>query len=180
MTGIYKIESILKPEKVYIGSAKDIDHRWRCHKSDLLKNKHSNNILQNHVNKYGLDDLKFSIVMSCSKKQLLDTEQYYIDLYEPHFNILKIAGRSTGHSWKKTPEAIEKTRRANLGRPLSEEHKKKLSEAHKGKKLSKEHRAKISAGLTGIKRSDEYKKMISDRNKRLGIKPPSRKGKRRS
>ena len=59
--------------------------------------------------------------------------------------------------------------------PLSEEHKKKLSESHKGKptwnkgkKLSEEHKRKISEGNKGKRRSplsEEHKRRISEANK---------------
>ena len=53
ISGIYKIQSIIKPERCYIGSAVNIQKRWRDHKRELRNNKHSNKKLQNHCNKYG-------------------------------------------------------------------------------------------------------------------------------
>jgi GIY-YIG catalytic domain. len=61
-SGIYKIESKLKPERIYIGSAINIGQRWRVHLSDLRKQKHHSKKLQNHYNKYGEVDLSFSIL----------------------------------------------------------------------------------------------------------------------
>lgn len=49
----------------------------------------------------------------------------------------------------------------NIGKQLSQETRKKLSESHKGKKCSKKTRNKISVSKTGKKRSDEARKAIS-------------------
>jgi hypothetical protein len=52
ISGIYKIQSIINPERVYIGSAISIRNRWCTHKSELKGNKHHSPKLQNHYNKY--------------------------------------------------------------------------------------------------------------------------------
>ena len=57
---------------------------------------------------------------------------------------------------------------ANKGKskgPQSEEHKAKLSTANKGKSTSKQSRAKMSAAKIGIPKSEEHKAKISSANK---------------
>jgi group I intron endonuclease len=95
-SGIYKIQSICKPERVYIGSALDIQQRFRRHSSDLQLGKHHSHKLQRHFDKYGIVDLQFSILLECSKRQLITREQDFIDLLKPYFNECKIAGSSLG------------------------------------------------------------------------------------
>jgi len=128
--GIYKIESITHPERFYIGSAVSIKDRWRWHKKDLRENKHDNPRIQNHYNKYGLEDFIFSIVEICDKDKLIEREQYYFDTLNPWFNILKFAQSPIGH---KMPQwLIEKLRKINTGRKDSEETRRRKSESHKG------------------------------------------------
>ena len=67
-SGIYKIESKIKPERIYIGSSVNIIARWKNHLYELRKNKHRNNKLQNHYNKYGESDLLFSIMSKSHRK----------------------------------------------------------------------------------------------------------------
>lgn len=84
---------------------------------------------------------------------------------------------------KKSPEAIAKTRAANLGIKRSVETKRKLSEyqnlpevkeahiaRHKGKVMSAESRAKMSASQTGMKRSPEA--IEKTRQSQIGRKMP--------
>ena len=59
-----------------------------------------------------------------------------------------------------------------MGRPLSEEHKQKLSEIKKGTKLTESHKKNIGLSICGIKRSDESKKRYSD--SKLGDKNPAK------
>jgi hypothetical protein len=50
-SAIYKIQSKIKPERIYIGSSGNITDRWYNHMTELKGNRHSNNKLQNHIPK---------------------------------------------------------------------------------------------------------------------------------
>lgn len=140
--GIYRISSILNG-KFYVGSAVNLYQRWHHHKHYFTKGKHTNQKLQNHVNKYGLDDLIFEEILLCDKKDLIYYEQKIIDQNKPQFNICKIAGNSLGfrHS--------EKT---------------KL-------KLSKDRINKPTKGMSGKKHSTETKELISEKAKERSLHP---------
>ena len=156
ISGIYKIESIIKPERIYIGSAKDIMKRWWMHVNLLRKNKHHSVKLQNHFNKYGEADFKFSILLGCDNADLVKTEQYFLDSYNPYFNICKVAGSSLGI--KRSEETKKKMSDALKGRNLgihTEETYKKLSAAAMGHEVTQETRDKIRKTLTGKKHSQE-------------------------
>jgi hypothetical protein len=69
----------------------------------------------------------------------------------------------------KNPDAIEKTRQANIGRKKTDEERKKISDAQKGRSWTEAQRAGIMASLKygedhhsfGIPKSDEQKEKIS-------------------
>lgn len=52
---------------------------------------------------------------------------------------------------------------SNYHPPHSEETKKKISEAKSGKLLTKEHKKKISQGLQGRKQTDNQKKVVAEK-----------------
>lgn len=136
ISGIYKIESIIKPEKIYIGSAINIGNRWRGHLSRLRKNRHMAK-LQNHVNKYGIEDLKFSVIEECSNECLLNREQYYIEELKPWFNARTEADRNTGFKHSVETKLRMSILRSGDKHPLfgkhcSEERKKNISNSLKG------------------------------------------------
>lgn len=155
ISGIYKIESVIKGNHYYIGSAINIRQRWKNHLSDLRLNKHGNKKLQNHYNKYGESDLGFSIIVGCEKENLISYEQFYIDALNPYFNICKIAGNTLGR--KHTLESKAKVSKSLIGSkrhttPHSEETKKKLSELNKGS-------TPWHKGKTGVYSEERLKQM---------------------
>jgi len=164
-TGIYIIKSKIKPERVYIGSAISIIQRWRDHISTLKRNIHRCPILQNHINKYGVKDLEFSILEECIIDNLLEREQYYLDTLKPFFNVLKVAGSPIGHKHSEYTKSIMNI--SKIGTHHSEETKRKISEAHKGKKLSEKTKKIMSEQRKGNKFSlgrkatDETKAKLS-------------------
>jgi group I intron endonuclease len=166
ISGIYKISSTLKPERIYIGSSNNISKRWVTHKTTLNEGTHHSIKLQRHYNKYKNDVLKYEIIYQCSPDMLLIVEQYYLDLYKPYFNSLMTAGSSRGYKqstatlkkhkeYKPTPETNEKISNALKGR-VSPMKDRSLTQSHKDK-----------IGLAGIGRivSDETIQKLSNSNK---------------
>lgn len=158
ISGVYSIHSIIKPERVYVGSAKNIYDRWRRHRGLLKNNKHHSAKLQRHVDKYGEGDLVFSIIEICDISEIRNREGYYIsmlsymDTKKPYFN-----------------SNIDPI--SPLGVSLSEDHKKKISEANKGKRFSlgykhtPEARKKISDALRLRPVKEETKQKLREKNK---------------
>jgi group I intron endonuclease len=100
--------------------------------SRLIDKRH----ISNSILKYGHDN--FSVVIldilrtknSVIKANLIEKEQYYINLYKPVLNINTIAGSS-------------------LGFKHTDETKKLLSEFKKGNKLSEETKQRLSILFSG-------------------------------
>jgi len=82
--------------KLTFGSSIKIKTRWKTHQNKLSNNKHPNTHLQNTYNKYGESNFVYEILLNCAEEELLELEQYYIDYYQPEYNICKIAGSSRG------------------------------------------------------------------------------------
>ena len=95
-TGIYEISSIKKPARFYIGSAIDIQKRWKRHLQQQRKGKHGNRFLQSHFDKYGEDDLRFEILHTCAGECLIEKEQKFMDALKPSFNLCPAAGSRLG------------------------------------------------------------------------------------
>jgi predicted GIY-YIG superfamily endonuclease len=152
VSGIYQIQSKCKPERIYIGSSVNIKRRWAEHIRMLNKNKHHSKKLQRHYNKYNLTDLLFSVLLSCPKKDLIKTEQFFLDSYKPFFNECPVAGNCIG--FKHSEESKEKMSRDRIGRKHSRESILKMSASkignipwNKGKQMppvSQETREKMS------------------------------------
>lgn len=145
-SAIYKIQSIIKPERCYVGSAVQIKRRWGKHLTELKYNKHGNKKLQNHFNKYGKADLVFIIIEPCFPEFLFVREQYYIDTLNPYFNIVMKVGINSRII---SDETRNKLSVLSLGRKMSDETKEKLRKANTGRKLTEEHKRNVSIGGKG-------------------------------
>lgn len=80
--GIYKIENI-KNGKIYVGSSKDIEKRWKEHIHKLKYGVHHSVKLQRSYDR--IEDksvFKFEVIEETTEDMLKEREQYYIDLYD--------------------------------------------------------------------------------------------------
>ena len=185
-SGIYKIISKIKPHMFYIGSAVNIKNRFNRHKGDLKRNRHSNQILQNHVNIYGIEDLEFLILEYVDNlNNLLNKEQYYFDTLLPTFNILKIAGSSLGSTCSKETKIkmSENSSKYWLSRPFSEEHKENISKGRTGIKANipeeskqrKSDKLKGNKNAAGLVLTENHKAAISKTHKGKTVSSETRK-----
>lgn len=95
-TGIYKIQNI-KNLKLYIGSTRaSFRKRFTSHKNELRRNSHGNNFLQNSWNKYGEESFVFIPLYRCDKKDCLDFERFFIDFYNPEYNLARVSKNLNG------------------------------------------------------------------------------------
>lgn len=77
MIGIYKITS--PTNKIYIGSSKDIEDRFKQYKRLQCIGQRK---LYNSLKKHGIENHIFEIILECDLLNLLKIEGYYIDLYD--------------------------------------------------------------------------------------------------
>jgi group I intron endonuclease len=123
--GIYRILN-KKSGDFYIGSSIDIGNRLNQHLYLASSGKFKGNSkLYNAVFKYGLENFSLEILEYCSLDQLLNREQYFMDLLKPKYNILKQAYSFQGFTH-------------------SEYTKKHLSKIKTGLKFTKEQKNKMS------------------------------------
>lgn len=155
---IYCIHN-LSTGKKYIGQTiEKIQRRVLRHFRTINETK-----ISRAIQKYGKCDFVYGIVEEIEDINLLDErEKYWIKYYssvDNGFNIKE--GGKSARGYKQSQSSIEKRRQKLLGRPLSEEHKQKLSKAHKGKVLSKETVDKMISYRTGKKLTKDCKEKIS-------------------
>ena len=95
-TGIYKLE--FNNNKYYIGSSLDINRRYKHHCRLLINNKHGNNIMQNHYNKYKeLPTIQIiQYTPDINKDELLLIEQKWLNFHIGLENNINIAKNASG------------------------------------------------------------------------------------
>lgn len=107
--------------------------------------------------KHGYSNFQLEILEYCDPSEVILREQYYIDLLNPEYNILKVAGSSFGY--KHTIESLKKM--SDIAKNRSEETKAKWREAALGRIHSEETKAKLrEIALNRLKHPVEGKKIV--------------------
>ena len=91
----------------YIGSSINLHVRMYTYFS-LRSLAKSNRPIDRALLKHGFSNFRLEILEYCSYEDVLKREQYYLDLYKPHYNIATIAGSTLGY--KHSQESLEKMR----------------------------------------------------------------------
>lgn len=131
-SGIYLIHNLVNG-KQYVGSSKNLKRRLSSYYSlsKLLDNRY----ISRSIMKYGHDNFSVLILELIEsdkniKKDLLNREQYYLDLLKPALNINPTAGSSLGYQHsEETKQLLSSLRK---GKSLSEETKQLLSQLFSG------------------------------------------------
>lgn len=127
-SGIYCFTNNLTGFK-YIGSSQNLAKRFVTYFSnDLLQKitRKSRSIISSALLKNGLSNFRLDILEYCDSRDVVSREQYYIDLLNPEYNILKKAYSSLGY--KHTEETLEKMR--TVPRKKFSEETLKLLQSH--------------------------------------------------
>ena len=90
IAGIYKIINIITGE-FYIGSSKNIKHRWAQHKRPSVQKRQPNSKLYKAMDRYGLDNFTFEIIEKTDN--IKEREQYYIEQLKPSYNNYRAKGQ---------------------------------------------------------------------------------------
>jgi len=175
--GIYKITS--PSGKVYIGQSVDIEKRFKTYLRYSCKSQPK---LLSSLRYHGSENHIYEILTICSKEELPKQEKYFVDLLQTFnsshgLNIRDGGGNQARLSdeqkekisnslkgVKHSQERIEKNRASQLGKKLTEEHKRNISinntRPNLGKKASKETRDKMSRSRIGKNHRLGYKLTI--------------------
>lgn len=176
-TGIY-LWTHLEDNNKYVGSASNLSSRFYSYYSIPKLNK-NNSYISRALLKYGYAIFRLSIleyidISNLPKKEarklILEREQYYLDLLEPEYNILKTAGSPLGHKQSEELKLLRSTRMSGEGNPMFGKNHTPESialltrsgESHHffGKKHTEESKIKNRLSNLGQKRSIETRLKI--------------------
>lgn len=169
MIGIYKITNLLNG-KCYIGQSKNIEGRFADHKRKWkCECDRKSRFLYQAIYKYGIENFSFEVLEECEEKKLDELEIKYIAQYESFSNGYNMtAGGGGQHCREMSPEHKAALRKANTGRPRSEETRRKISETQKGKIIPEEQKRKMSVASKKKWLNPEYReKMCEIRRQRV-------------
>lgn len=161
MSGIYEIVNLVNGKR-YVGSAVNLEKRWREHRKRLKGCYHHSRHLQAAWDKYGEISFAFRILRMCPRQDLLFEEQRELDK-SAAYNACREARSTIGV--RHSAETKRKISDSNVGKkmpPRDEAYRANISAALKGRSKSPEHQAALQAGRKAFKRSDDECRAVSE------------------
>lgn len=158
-SGIYCITNT-ETAMQYVGSAVDLDGRFKRHIRQMKAGTHPNKFLLMDYDRHGEQSFRFEVLELCSDTVLLEREQHWIDQLGAAvtgYNIALTAG-SPMKGRKQSEATRAKMREAHRNRkPISEETRQRLRDAAKRREEAKK--------LNGYEVSEETRKKLSEAGK---------------
>jgi group I intron endonuclease len=119
-SGVYAITDTANGHR-YIGSSANVARRWSDHRSKLRRGEHRNAHLQRAFDKYGEEAFRLTVLEECAPKELIATEQRWLDKTRPEYNLAATAGSLKGMQERRhSVETRNKIRVALGGRPVED------------------------------------------------------------
>ena len=165
--GVYRIIHIASG-RFYLGSSRNVEHRWKCHIRDLEAGSHHNRFLQRAYAKYGNRAFVFEIVQQSLESERLVWEQVYLDTAWGSgklYNISPIAGRGPSPRGKKrSPESVKKFKATMAAKSPEEKAAiiEKMRETHMA--ISLERKREIYKRVSETFRATVAKKSAEERS----------------
>lgn len=119
--------------KRYVGSSRNLARRFTDYFNiNFISNERYTRSIHKALLKYGYANFAVEILEYSELDMLISREQHYLDLLEPEYNMLKIAGSRLGS--KHSEETIAKLKAVLKDRVFTPEHLEKLSASKVGNK----------------------------------------------
>ena len=164
--------------KRYVGQTKNFYKRYNSHiYSSYDKNSNRHNVpFHKAIRKYGIDNFQIDILIDNiqTKEEMNELEKslicFFNTLCKNNMGYNVAEGGESGNPFAgKTDDEMAKfrdeCRERNLGKKLSEETKKKISEKNKKMFFSEEHRRKINESKKGKKRQGEWIEKMAEKKR---------------
>ena len=110
-SGVYRWTS-LSTKYTYIGSSVNLGRRFKEYFSYAFLTRNKNMVISRAILKYGYSKFSLEILEYCTPEECIKREQYFIENFNPEYNILKIAGSTLGY--KHTEETLAKFKERKL------------------------------------------------------------------
>ena len=122
ISGIYRIINTVTGD-FYIGSSKNVKHRWASHKCPSSLNKHPNNPMYLDMKKYGVDKFEFEILEVVEADKLKEAEQQFIETLKPTYN----SNRANGWDFERRKEYQIEYQKSDKCKEYMKEYKNKYN-----------------------------------------------------
>ena len=138
ISAVYKITNTVTND-FYIGSSKNVKHRWVCHKSQYTWSKCPNNPMYLDMKKYGVDKFAFEILEVVEPDSLKEMEQQFIETLKPTYNSNRANGLDIERQKEAQKKASRKYEKTEKRKKAKKEYNKEYKKSDKYKEYQKEY-----------------------------------------
>jgi group I intron endonuclease len=132
ISGVYKITNTITDD-FYIGSSRDVKHRWADHRSASTWANQPNSRMYQDMTQFGLNNFTFEIIEKTDNLKV--REQYYIDLLKPSYNSRNANGIDIKRYYKRCKEYYNTNKDKIIA--YSKEHMKEYRQTEDGKESNR-------------------------------------------
>ena len=173
ISGIYKITNTVTGD-FYIGSSKDVKHRWAVHKCQSKWNECPNNPMYLDMKKYGTDKFVFQVLEVVEEGSLKVIEQKFIELLNPTYN----SNRANGLDIERRKKYQKEYQKSDEYKEYQKEYQKEYNKSDKGKEYQKEYHKEYDNQLCSYNGETLTLAALSMRFKKKGIPHPTQEAKK--
>ena len=142
ISAVYRITNTITGD-FYIGSSKDVKHRWTDHKCPSRWKQNPNNPMYQDMHKYGVDKFEFEILAEVEEGSLKEMEQKFIEMLEPTYNNINAKGLDIERCKETLRKSQKKYRQSNKGKKYYKEYEKSDKRKESNRKAKKKYNNQI-------------------------------------
>ena len=180
ISGIYKITNTVTGDS-YIGSSKNIKHRWSSHKWPSALKKCPNNPMYLDFQKYGTDYFDFQILEEVEPEHLKEKEQWFIETFKPTYNNRNANGWDIERYIEKHKEYYQQNREKQIEhqKEYYQQNREKQKEYYQqNREKCQEYNNKYQNQLCSYNNETLTLAALSMRFRRAGIEHPTKEAKK--
>ena len=168
ISAIYEIMNTVTNE-YYVGSSKNVLHRWSEHRCPSTWKKESNKLLYQAFQKYGLDKFRFQILCPVMPEYLKQVEQELIEMIQPAYNNHRADGFDVERR-KKYKMDYQKT---NKYKEIHRKSDMKYRQSDKGKEASRKRSKKYGNQICSYNGEELTLGTLAKRFRKAGVEHPN-------
>ena len=135
VSGVYKIVNTITGDS-YIGSSKNVKHRWADHKCPSTWKNNPNKQLYKDMRKYGVDKFELQILAEVESEQLKEKEQQFIETLKPTYN----SNNANGWDIERYKETQKEYQKSDKYKKYQKEYQKKYQKEYQKSDKCKEYK----------------------------------------
>ena len=125
ISAVYKITNKITCD-CYVGSSKNVMHRWAQHKCSSTWKNYPNNKMYQDMKQYGVEQFSFEIVVPAAPTHLKICEQEFINIYKPAYNDRRSKGLDVERYKETYRESAKKYNHSEKGKESVRKYQSQL------------------------------------------------------